>query len=293
MAENSPYPLNEADKNGIEQESNRLDFQHHFFDDVMNNELLPQHVTNQLAHTPSPRVCDVATGTAIWLKELSKILPATAELVGFDFDVSKFPMPEALPSNVRLSFGDVYEPFPEKFRNYFDVVHLRHFNLAMKRGQGVSLIRNLSSLLRPGGFLVWAEASAPLASAEPPSDGLFQAQKVYCNFLDSANLEANFPLGIASSMEQAGLVDCKARSYHCASVLFGPKASNWLARQHEEFYATLSQIMKGILLKGGVDGLRTQHELDELLGKLQDDMTGTRKYHMPVIRTWGRKVSDL
>ncbi|KAI0513027.1 S-adenosyl-L-methionine-dependent methyltransferase [Xylaria bambusicola] len=290
MTEISPYPLNESTSNGVKKESDRLDFQHHFFDDVMNNELLPVHITNQLAQTPCPRVCDIATGTAIWLKELAKTLPASAELVGFDFDVSKFPMPEALPSNIRLSFGDAYEPFPEEFRNRFDVVHLRHFNLAMRKGQGVPLIRNLSSLLRPGGWLVWVEASAPLASAEPPSDGLFQAQKVYYNFLNSANLEADFPLGIASSMEQAELVNCETRSYHCASVLFGPKASDWLAREHEEFYATLGQILKGIFLKGGVDGMRTQQDLDGLLAKLQEDMSGTRKYHMPVIRNWGQKL---
>ena len=104
-------------------------------------------------------------------------------------------------------------------------------------------------------------------------------------------MESSFPLGIVSSMERAGLVDCKAKSYHCASVLFGPKASDWLARQHEEFYATLGQIMKGVLLKGGVDGLRTRQDLDELLAKLQEDMDGTRRYHMPVIRSWGRKLS--
>ncbi len=92
-------------------------------------------------------------------------------------------------------------------------------------------------------------------------------------------------------MMQAGLVDCDARSYNCGSVLFGPKASDWLAREHDEFYVTFGQILKGILLKGGVDGMRTQQDLDELLAKLGEEMSGTRKCHMPVIRTWGRKFS--
>ncbi|KAI3340037.1 S-adenosyl-L-methionine-dependent methyltransferase [Ustulina deusta] len=291
MADNSPYILNESTSNGIKQEGHRLDSQHRFFDDVLNNELLPLHVANQLAKTPSPRVCDVATGTAIWLQELARTLPASAELVGLDFDVSKFPDAEALPSNIRLSFGNAYEPFPEEFRNRFDVVHLRHFILATKKDHAVPLVQNLLSLLRPGGWLVWVEAGAILASAEPPSEGLFQIQKVHYNFIKDANLEINVPLAIESYMMQAGLVDCDARSYNCGSVLFGPKASDWLAREHDEFYVTFGQILKGILLKGGVDGIRTQQDLDELLAKLGEDMSGTRKCHMPVIRTWGRKFS--
>ncbi|KAI0809925.1 S-adenosyl-L-methionine-dependent methyltransferase [Xylaria sp. FL0064] len=291
MADNSSYMLNESTDNGIKQESGRLDFQHRFFDDVMNNELLPLHITRQLAEKSSPRICDIATGTGIWLKELAKVLPASAELVGLDFDVSKFPEPETLPSNIKMSFGNAYEPFPDEFRGRFDVVHLRHFVLATKKDYCVPLVRNLLSLLRPGGWLVWVEAGAQLASAEPPSEGLFQVQKVYYNFIESARIESNSPLAIASYMTQAGLVDCDAKSYNCGAVLFGPKASGWIAREHDEFYMTLSQILKGILLKGGVDGMRTQQEMDELLTRLKKDLTGTRKCHMPVIRTWARRSS--
>ncbi|KAI1419870.1 hypothetical protein F5Y12DRAFT_720221 [Xylaria sp. FL1777] len=291
MADDSPYILNESTNNGIKQESGRLEFQHRFFDDAMNNELLPVHIAKELAENHSPRVCDVATGTAIWLKELAKTLPASAELVGLDFDVSKFPEPETLPSNIRLSFGNAYEPFPEEFRNRFDVVHLRHFILATKKDHGIHLIRNLLSLLRPGGWLVWAETCAILASAEPPSDGLFQIQKVYYNFITSANLEPDIPLAIASYMMHAGLLDCGATSYNCGSVLFGPKGSGWLARGHDEFYVTFGQILKGILLKGGVDGMRTQQDHDKLLARLGEDMRGTRKCHIPIIRTWGRKAT--
>ncbi|KAI1297066.1 S-adenosyl-L-methionine-dependent methyltransferase [Xylaria venustula] len=289
MTDNSPYILNESTKNGIKQESGRLDLQHRFFDDVMENELLPPHIANDLAAQSSPRVCEVATGTGIWLKELARTLPASAELVGLDFDVSKFPEPEALPANIKLSFGDIYEPFPAELQGRFDVVHLRHFILATKKDHGVAIARNLLSLLRPGGWLVWVEAGATLISAEPPSEALFQIQKVYYNHVLHTNLEDNMPLAIASYLRQAGLIDCDTKSHNCATVLYGPKGHDWLAREHEEFYLTLSQIMKGVLLKGGVEGMRTQQDFDELQRKLGEDMSGTRKCHMPVVRTWGRK----
>ncbi|TGJ84544.1 hypothetical protein E0Z10_g4250 [Xylaria hypoxylon] len=289
MTGKSLYILNESTKNGIKQETVRLELQHRFCDDIMNNELLPSHITNQLAETPSPRVCDIATGTAIWLKDLAETLPASAELVGLDFDVSKFPEPEALPSNIRLGFVDAYEPFPEEFQNRFDVVHLRHFILATKRDHGVPLVQNLLSLLRPGGWLVWVEAGATLASAEPPSEALFQMQRIYYNFVKAANLEIDATLARASYMRQAGLLDCDDRSYNCGSVLFGPQASDWLAKEHDEFILTFAQILKGILIKGGVEGMRTQKDFDELLSKLREDISGTRRLHMPVVRASGRK----
>ncbi|KAJ2992920.1 hypothetical protein NUW58_g2011 [Xylaria curta] len=189
MADISPYILNEATQNGIEQENNRLDFQHYFFDDIMNNELLPPHIAHELATNPPPRICEMATGSAIWLKEIAKTLPMSAELVGLDFDTSKFPRPETLASNIKLGFANAYEPFPEKFQSHFDVVHLRHFILATKKDHGARLVQNLLSLLRPRGWLVWAECDPIKTNAEPPSDAMFRMQKVYYNHLRNADLE--------------------------------------------------------------------------------------------------------
>ncbi|KAI0466129.1 hypothetical protein F4859DRAFT_498329 [Xylaria cf. heliscus] len=288
MADDSLYILNRSDENDIEQETYRLDFQHHFFDDMMNNELLPRHITTELAANPSPRICDVATGSGIWLGELARTLPASAELVGLDFDSSKFPRPEALPSNIRLGFGNLYKPFPGEYRDRFDVVHLRHFHLAAKKDHGVFIAQNLLSLLRPGGWLVWTETSPILASAQPPSDALFLFQKVYFNYWSGAN-DTNLPLAMASYMRQAGLVECDDRSYNCGSVLFGPKGADWLAKEHFEFLDSLKRMLEGVLTKGGVDGMRTQQDLDQLVAKLEEDMTGTRRFHIPVIRAWGRE----
>ncbi|RYC55860.1 hypothetical protein CHU98_g10347 [Xylaria longipes] len=283
MVHDSPYILNRSDENDIKQETCRLDFQHHFFDDMMNNELLPPHITGQLAANRSPRVCEIATGSAIWLRQLARILPVSAELVGLDFDTSKFPEPEELPSNIRLGFGDAYKPFPDEYRERFDVVHLRHFYIASKKDHGIFLVRNLLSLLRPGGWLVWAEASAILANAQPPSEALFLFQKVFYSYLDRTT-DTNY-------MRQAGLVECDDRSYNCGSLLFGPKGSDWLAREHFEFFDTLKKISEGMLAKGDVDGMQTQQDLDELVAKLKEDISGNRRCHVPIIRAWGRKPS--
>jgi SAM-dependent methyltransferase len=189
MASDSPYILNESEKDGIEQEKKRLETQHYWTDDLMRNELLPRHIADQLAANPSPRVCELATGTGIWLRELAKTLPPSAELAGLDYDPSKFPEPEKLPSNVKLSFANAFEPFPEELRNRFDVVHLRYFIYAMKRGQGTPFVENILSLLRPGGWLVWVDINPSLFTVEPPDLAAWQFQKAYTDYAKKADLD--------------------------------------------------------------------------------------------------------
>lgn len=190
MANDSPYILNEkSDKDGLEQEKNRLDAQHYWLDDFMNNELLPRHIAAELSARPSPRICDLATGTGIWLIKLAETLPASAELVGLDYDLSKYPDPETLPSNVKLGFANAFDPFPEELLGRFDVVHLRFFVYAMKSGQGVPLIRNLLSLLRPGGWLVWVETGPSMYTVEPPDLAVWQFTKAYHDFAKKVDLD--------------------------------------------------------------------------------------------------------
>ncbi|KAI1131813.1 S-adenosyl-L-methionine-dependent methyltransferase [Nemania abortiva] len=291
MADDSVYALNESTKAGVEQERDRLEEQHHFFDDVMNNELLPPHIASHLAAIPSPRVCDFATGTSIWLRELSKTLPTSAELVGLDFDASKFPRPEALPPNITLSLADGFQPFPKEFQNRFDVVHLRFFLFALKTDQGVPLVKNLLSLLRPGGWLVWTETNPNVWNAEPPSEALIQYQKLHYSYSQETNLERNTPWIITSCIRQAGLEDCDEKLYNSGSALFGPKGSDWLAREHHEFLTGLRQVVKGMLSQGCLDGLITLQGLDDLMAKAKEEMDGSRKWHYPVVRAWGRKPS--
>ncbi|KAK5636175.1 hypothetical protein RRF57_011887 [Xylaria bambusicola] len=139
-----------------ESEHERLNRQHHLFDDMMYNDLLPPHISSALSNSPTPpNIIEIATGTAIWLTEIAKTLPADAELVGLDYDTSKFS--PSLPSNITLRQADMYEPFPNDLLGRFDVVNVRLIIFALKEGQGTDLVRNLMTLLKPGGYIVWAE----------------------------------------------------------------------------------------------------------------------------------------
>lgn len=177
MGNESIYTLN-GGVDGVER--TRLDVQHPFFHNIMERQLLPAHIAAELQSNPSPKVLEVATGSAIWLRDLAETLPKSAELIGLDFDTSKFPTD--LPPNIKLGFGDMYEPVPEELQGRFDVVHVRLILYAARKGMGVWLAKNLLSLLRPGGWLVWADGGDFQATFEPPSRAWFEFQDVAYKF---------------------------------------------------------------------------------------------------------------
>ncbi|GAP87194.2 putative methyltransferase domain-containing protein [Rosellinia necatrix] len=141
-------------------EHDRLNMQHSVCNDAMENDLLPPHIASSLsASSTPPKILEIATGTGVWLIEVAKTLSPDAELVGLDFDTSKFPIPAALASNITLRQANMFEPFPSDLLGRFDVVNVRLIVFALKEGQGIDLAKNLMTLLKPGGHIVWTETS--------------------------------------------------------------------------------------------------------------------------------------
>lgn len=98
------------------------------------------------------------------------------------------------------------------------------------------------------------------------------------------------PLSLTNYFGQAGLVDCDDRGYNSHSGYYGPKGGpDWNKREQNIVFAGMKQVLKGIFLTGGVDGLRTQQEVDELTAKLREALSGPKKFHLPTVRAWGRK----
>ena len=186
MATDSIYILNAG---VADAERERLDLQHVLYHNILEKHLLPPHIEAELASLPAsrpPRVCELATGSAAWLRHLAGTLPASAELVGIDVDTSKFPAPSssadkddaaAMPPNVRLLQGDMFGPFAPELQGRFDVVHMRLVVCAARRGTGPRLAAAAASLLRPGGWLVWVDVNEFLTTIQPPSPAYFRFQR--------------------------------------------------------------------------------------------------------------------
>lgn len=164
----SVYTLNTGAK-GVEED--RLDQQHKAVFRPTTKTLLPDFVSQHLSSLSRPAaVADVATGTGVWLKSLAAELPPDARLDGYDFDTSKYPPPESLPSNVQLKYGDGLEPFPEEVLGQYDLVHVRLLMYGLKAPQWEDMAANLRTLLRPGGYLLWEDVGYPSWNCMPMTD---------------------------------------------------------------------------------------------------------------------------
>ncbi|KAL8952130.1 MAG: hypothetical protein Q9222_001942 [Ikaeria aurantiellina] len=116
-------------------------------------------------------VCDLGTGTGLWLTDLAKSQPSAA-LHGFDIDTSQAPPKEWLPSNVSIETLDVFQPVPERLLGMFDVVYVRLFMCVVKDNDPQPILLKIMQLLKPGGYLQWMELDLAHRSIHKRSDVL-------------------------------------------------------------------------------------------------------------------------
>ncbi|KAI0878095.1 S-adenosyl-L-methionine-dependent methyltransferase [Hypoxylon argillaceum] len=167
------YNLNHDRDNEVK----RLKIQHDFFRDLAGADL-PAPVWTHIKELGAPKIADVGTGTGIWATELAAKLPETAVIDGYDIDVIKFPNQETLPSNVTLQFGDFFKPFPPEATGKYDVVHVKFLIFALKKDDWLQVVKNLTKLLAPGGFLFWQETGPYSWSSAPWSEAYYQWVKL-------------------------------------------------------------------------------------------------------------------
>ncbi|MCJ1377998.1 hypothetical protein MMC17_001094 [Xylographa soralifera] len=129
--------------------------------------------TGYLLHPEIPitdglRIADIGTGTGMWPIEVSKTLPPSTQLDGFDISGDRFPPAEWLPTNVRLSTADAFAPVPVHLVGKYDVVHLRMMVIVVKGQDDLeTLMKNLVLLLKPGGYLQWSDCDPASIAAIP------------------------------------------------------------------------------------------------------------------------------
>ncbi|CAO2657598.1 Nn.00g037240.m01.CDS01 [Neocucurbitaria sp. VM-36] len=118
------------------------------------------HPSIQSKLPPNARIADIATGTGIWLSDLSKASPQTHTFEGFDISNDQFLPADSLPSNVKLGFLDFKKPIPEELRGKFDLVNIRLIIISMGPSSvWKETLTNILALLKPGGAITWTEGN--------------------------------------------------------------------------------------------------------------------------------------
>ncbi|CAI6089606.1 unnamed protein product [Clonostachys chloroleuca] len=273
----SVYILNAATPT-LEQE--RLDFQHHHLFKPLAGKLVPEHILIHLQARSEPKVADLATGTGLWLQELASQLPSDATLDGYDYDVSKFRATETLPANVRLGFGDVLKPFSSELHGRYDLVHLRLLMYALKADQWAKVCENVLTLLKPGGWLLWGETGYPMWQCFPISPAWNQYLDIEMRGAGMLGRDVAVPLRLLQQVRDAGFVDCDDKHFSSISVTGLEKRMTQLMR------AISFQSLRGLVEKGGVEGMRTHDEAERLTRAIMEDMK-SREANCGMTWVWG------
>ncbi|KAF2876998.1 S-adenosyl-L-methionine-dependent methyltransferase [Massariosphaeria phaeospora] len=167
MSDEEPYWLGRA---SLEQQ--RLIKQHYVWTKTIGYLLHPSIASNL---PENARIADIGTGTGIWLTDMAKASPPTHHFDGYDISDAQFLPADSLPSNVSLSLGDFKKPFPAALHGTYDVVNIRLIIISMGRGVWESTLRNVLTLLKPGGAIQWTEGNFLVArgfrGAAPASTG--------------------------------------------------------------------------------------------------------------------------
>ncbi|KAI0870199.1 hypothetical protein GGS24DRAFT_476116 [Hypoxylon argillaceum] len=282
----SIYILNAG---SAQSEHDRLNLQHHLFNNIMQNDLLPPQISKSLSNLATPpKILEIATGTAVWLTEIAKTLSPEAELVGLDFDTSKFPPPSSLAPNITLRQANMFEPFPSDLLGRFDVVNVRLIIYALKEGYGTNLVKNLMTLLKPGGYISWAETGPLFTSVNPPSLAWFKFQDLNWKFAKKVGRDLNVPIGMIHYLREAGCVECDDRAYPGNAQLYTANGKDWISRMNSHANTFTAQTIRGIVSLGGVEGMTTEEEADELIALLDKEIPGRQISHL-FVRAWGKK----
>ena len=83
----------------------------------------------------------------IWLLDLARTISPTAQLDGFDIDISGCPQKQWLPPNVTMRQLDALGVIPENLVGIYDIVHLRLFQVVVKDNDPGPLLRNMLRML--------------------------------------------------------------------------------------------------------------------------------------------------
>ncbi|KAK6544325.1 hypothetical protein TWF694_001025 [Orbilia ellipsospora] len=158
-----------------EPEKARLNIQHRVFVENLGF-LLPPSILGP-SGSENLVIADIATGTGIWIEELSKSLPPSCVLHGYDITDRQFPNPANIPPNLKFSLLDIFEPIPEALYEKYDIVHIRLLCMVLKVNEWYNVIANIRKLIKPGGYLVWTDGNPGSVRPHPPTPIAAQAGK--------------------------------------------------------------------------------------------------------------------
>ena len=101
--------------------ASRLNLQFYLWKDALKYNI---HPSIQPSLVPNALIADVASGSGMWLIDVSRQLP-DAQLDGFDLVLRQVPHRKWLPANINFRFWNILEEIPDDLVGKYDYVHTR------------------------------------------------------------------------------------------------------------------------------------------------------------------------
>ncbi|KAI1113846.1 S-adenosyl-L-methionine-dependent methyltransferase [Nemania sp. NC0429] len=225
----------------------------------------------------APRVIDVGTGTGVFLFRLREAYP-DGVFEGIDISGDMFPATGAggdsevgrdNTRNIEFSVRDMKLPFPDEMLGRYDLVHARLLVVAMQPHEWEPAVRNLATLLKPGGFLQWEECdflhTAYLRSGAAPTG---------CDV--SHALQDAFREGLMERLAHGwSTLPSHMRASGLAPVMTDVVASDRLPDTRAQTTANAMNLtfsFAQLMAQRGAPGAKTAEELEDLEGKVRDEI---------------------
>ncbi|KAI7773688.1 methyltransferase [Diaporthe eres] len=116
--------------------------------------------------TSGKRILDSGTADGIWLRDVRAAAPAEHEYFGSDVEPELFPKD---PDGIKYFQHSFRDPWPAELRGTFDLVHIRGSLAASSPMKPIEVVKNLATLLKPGGWIQLMEMNGFKAPTGGPA----------------------------------------------------------------------------------------------------------------------------
>ncbi|KAL4940943.1 hypothetical protein BDV06DRAFT_12379 [Aspergillus oleicola] len=208
---------------------------------------------------------DEAESRRIWLLEAQKLLnekfpDAGSSRYFHGFDISDAQFVPSPSENVEFSVQNVLEPFSPEHHNRYDLVNVRMLVAALPEAEFRTAVQNLTTILKPGGYIQWVEldTSGLIDSPESKDPRTKFLVKSWLDFLDANNLLVCPANIIEDAYEKNGLQNISNTAYTLENREEELKAQTQIWETH-----ALSSIIPLMLQRQGFSAEAAKEKVDE------------------------------
>ncbi|KAF3928661.1 hypothetical protein AA313_de0208831 [Arthrobotrys entomopaga] len=278
-------------------ETERLAHFHEVFKHLFNNELLdPAALKILTAKAKSEnrpiRIADLGTGTVSWAMDVAKTFKAEGVDVEIDgYDITDVKFPTTVPDNISLKIWDVNEPPSDDIKGKYDYVHMRLFIVILPIKQIPVVLDHVKSLLTPGGYLDWSDASSGYLRVSPGNPCIERSRAAFVQHLKVTGKDPYITDHLESWIKNAGYENVRS-AHHSADEM--QRLPLDLQQTMTKFLVPATYTVLRKLINSSNEVLRmatlvkTPEEVEEIIAGSEKEFQGGAIFTIPVSRFVGQ-----